>query len=217
MDKFIETIFASPLANLFVITGLLLLVIAAVGNISSQIQPAKGGRIAAGILGSILVCIGLVMYSRASQPDPSTGEFSPPTVSPTSALPGAAASAVQSTAVPPVTVPSAASSTSSFHVVEVFLRADPFDYVGPCPVAVTFSGRISAVGGSGRVSYKFLRSDGASAPVQTLSFTSPGSQDLNETWTLGGAGFNYSGWQSLHIFEPEEMTSEQAHFRIQCQ
>src|SRR5580658_4549329 len=42
-----------------------------------------------------------------------------------------------------------------FRVVEAILRADPFNYSGPCPVTIKFTGRISTAGGSGVVSYKF--------------------------------------------------------------
>lgn len=105
----------------------------------------------------------------------------------------------------------------SFSVVEALLRADPFDYVGPSPVTIKFTGRISVVGGGGTVSYKFLRSDGASAPIETLHFDGPGSRDVSTTWRLGGPGFTYSGWQSIKILEPQEMESERANFNIRCE
>jgi len=105
----------------------------------------------------------------------------------------------------------------SFRVVEAFLRADPFDYVGPSPVTIKFTGRISVVGGGGTVSYKFLRSDGASAPIETLHFDGPGSRDVSTTWRLGGPGLTYSGWQSIKILEPQEMESERANFKIRCE
>jgi hypothetical protein len=101
-------------------------------------------------------------------------------------------------------------------VTEAFLQADPVDYVGSCPVRITFSGRIS-VDGSGNVSYQFLRSDGASAPIQTISFDGPGSQDISTTWDLGGAGEAFSGWESIEITDPQMLTSNQASFNIQCQ
>jgi hypothetical protein len=101
-------------------------------------------------------------------------------------------------------------------VTDVFLQADPFDYTGSCPVRITFSGRIS-VDGSGSVSYQFLRSDGASAPIQTISFGGPGSQDISTTWDLGGAGEIYSGWESIQILDPQALTSNQATFNLQCQ
>lgn len=117
---------------------------------------------------------------------------------------------------PPAPAQSSTGPTD-FRVVEVILRADPAEYVGPCPVTITFSGRISVAGGGGTVSYKFLRNDGASAPVQTLVFDSPGSKDVMDTWTLGGDSLqSYSGWQAIQIFDPEERTSNEAAFSITC-
>jgi hypothetical protein len=100
-----------------------------------------------------------------------------------------------------------------FRVVETFLRADPFNYDGPCPVTIKFSGRISVAGGSGTVAYKILRSDGASAPVKSITFSGPGGQDLESTWQLGAS---YSGWQQIQILDPAEEVSEKAEFTIQC-
>lgn len=109
--------------------------------------------------------------------------------------------------------------SAGFRVVEARLRADPFDHTGPCPVEISFSGRISVAGGAGTVSYKFLRSDGASAPVQTINFDEPGSKKVSATWRLGAATprFNpYKGWQAIKIFDPREMESNKAHFTIRC-
>jgi hypothetical protein len=102
------------------------------------------------------------------------------------------------------------------YIVETNLRADPSNYMGSCPTTITFSGRISVAGGSGTVSYKFIRSDGASAPVQTLNFASPGSRDIQTTWTLGGTGQTYSGWEAIQIFDPVQQQSNHATFRIAC-
>lgn len=105
---------------------------------------------------------------------------------------------------------------AGFRVVEVLLRADPAEYVGPCPVRITFSGRVSVAGGSGTVAYKFLRSDGASGQVKTLTFDGPGTQAIEETWTLGAAGRTYSNWEAVQILDPDEVTSDKATFRITC-
>jgi len=115
---------------------------------------------------------------------------------------------------PPEVDPEETGNASLFRVVETLIRADPSDYEGPCPFTITFSGRISVAGGDGQVSYKFIRSDGASAPVRTLQYASPGSQNVSTTWQLGRS---YSGWQAIQIFDPEEMESERAQFRITCQ
>jgi len=112
-----------------------------------------------------------------------------------------------------------AQANSNFRIVEVFLRADPFNYEGPCPVKIVFSGRISVAGGSGTVSYKFLRSDGALAPVQSIHFNEPGSKKITNTWTLGAATPRfqpYSGWQAIQTFDPVESQSQKASFNIHC-
>jgi hypothetical protein len=206
MDKIVQIIFASPVVNLFIVAGLVFVGIAIVGNISGKIQPGRTGRIVSGVFGLILLGAGLAMYST-------------PTSTPSANAPASQADTgtmdtqQKESASSPVTNPPA---PSGFRVVEAILRADPFDYTGTCPVVITFSGRISAVGG-GRVSYKFLRNDGASAPVETLTFDAPGSKDVSTTWTLGGPGDAYAGWQAIQILEPQELTSAQATFAIQCQ
>jgi len=106
--------------------------------------------------------------------------------------------------------------SAGFRVIESFLRADPFDFSGSCPVMITFSGRISVAGGGGTVSYKWIRNDGASAPVETLMFAGPGSKEISTTWYIGASGMTYSGWQAIEIFDPQSLISEHADFKIQC-
>jgi hypothetical protein len=160
-------------------------------------------RILSVVLGIALIGSGIWL---SSPPAPSLTPIASPTavIEPTFAVTSIAPAI-------PTQVP------ASFRIVETFLRADPFDYVGTCPVTITFSGRISVAGGSGTVSYKFLRSDGASAPIQTLNFNGSGSQDISETWQIAGSGMNYSGWEAIQIFDPQQMTSDRANFKIQCQ
>lgn len=106
-----------------------------------------------------------------------------------------------------------------FRVVETLLRADPFEHDGPCPVTITFRGRISTAGGAGTVTYRFLRNDGASAPVEALSFDGPGSKSIGTTWTLGAVlpVFQpYEGWQAIELLDPVEQESPKARFRLYC-
>lgn len=144
---------------------------------------------------------------------PGTAHPSSPvqTGEPTEPSPTASPATASPTAAPPERT-----ASQGFRVVEVFVRADPFNYTGTCPVTITFSGRISVAGGGGTVSFRFFRSDGASAPVQALKFDGPGSKDVRDTWTLGGAGERYSGWEAIQIYDPNDMRSGQATFAIQC-
>jgi hypothetical protein len=69
MEELVMTIFASPLANLFIVAGLVFLGVAVIGDISGKIQPGKNGRIFSGLLGIVLMGMGLMMYS----PEPLLG------------------------------------------------------------------------------------------------------------------------------------------------
>jgi hypothetical protein len=61
MDEIIKSVLSAPSATLFIISGILFLFIAVVGNISGKIQPDVKGRIASGFLGLSFVFIGLAM------------------------------------------------------------------------------------------------------------------------------------------------------------
>jgi hypothetical protein len=103
---------------------------------------------------------------------------------------------------------------AKFRVVNVILRADPANYNGPCPVTINFRGRIEAADGPGSVSYKFLRSDSADAPVSSASFAGTGNQAVFSSWSLGRT---YSGWQQVQILDPGNLTSANADFSVHCQ
>ncbi len=107
-------------------------------------------------------------------------------------------------------------SSQPFQVTAVSFAASPTKYEGPCPGVIKFSGTIT-VNGKGTVRYTFLRSDGATAPVSTISFDGPGSKRVGTTWTLGGAALpHYSGWEALKILSPNEMVSDKAGFELIC-
>ncbi len=74
--ELVKTLLESPVANLFMVAGLVFLGIAVVGDISGKIQPGKTGRILSGLLGIVLVSSGLMMYSR----QPPTGSVVPTNV-----------------------------------------------------------------------------------------------------------------------------------------
>jgi hypothetical protein len=121
-----------------------------------------------------------------------------------------AISAANSAAVVP-----ADTASLPLRVLGATLSAQPADYHGRCPTIITFRGRIHATGGRGRVSYRFLRSDEAVAPIQTVEVDRPISH-LETTWTLGGPTETFEGWQALQILEPQAVTSVPARFRIRC-
>jgi hypothetical protein len=141
---------------------------------------------------------------------------SPDAVRPSDAPPPPAA--VVATPASPSREPAAVESPAAgpLRVVEVTLRAEPADYSGPCPGRITFRGAIRTAGGGGRVSYRFTRSDNATAPVQTLEVASASTGEVETSWTLGARGWILEGWQALQILEPQPLTSAPARFRFQC-
>jgi len=156
--------------------------------------------------------------SASPSPKPSAssgvnGSWAPLPSSP--ALP----SAGRSRAPPPASRPlrtAPTSSPQSFQAEVDVIRADPYTGTVTCPVTVTFTARISVTQGGGLVSYRWMRSDGASAPVQTLTFGQPGSQDITETWSLGAPGETLSQWEAVQLLSPASVASQQAAFNLTC-
>ncbi|MBC1224840.1 hypothetical protein GNF10_30265 [Nostoc sp. UCD121] len=155
----------------------------------------------------------VVQTPSVVQTTPPVVQTTPPVVQ-TPSVVQTTPSVVQTTP-PVVQTPSVVQTTPPlrFRVVELLLRAEPFNYEGSCPATIKFFGRISVARGNGTVSYKFIRSDGASAPVKTINFSGASSQDVETSWSLGKS---YSGWQQIQIFDPVEQLSSKAEFKIQC-
>jgi hypothetical protein len=107
-------------------------------------------------------------------------------------------------ALPPVIVTHAAAT------------ANPQHYVGTCPGVIHFRGAIT-VRRPTTVRYRWTRSDGATAPIQSLTFTAPGTKTVADTWTLGGASLpHYSGWEAVSVLVPNALTSNHANFTLRC-
>jgi hypothetical protein len=67
--------------------------------------------------------------------------------------------------------------------------------------------------GAGTVTYMWERSDGSIAPVSSITFNGPDSQTVTTTWTLSAS---YAGWEQLHVLTPNDVTSNQARFTLDC-
>lgn len=99
------------------------------------------------------------------------------------------------------------------------LAVAPVASTGPCPAVFTFKGTIATSNWSPtalrRVQYKFIRSDGANGPIQTLSFptVAGGVRAVSTTWTLGAT---YGGWEAIQILYPQNVQSNKAAFRLAC-
>ena len=119
---------------------------------------------------------------------------------------------VQQAAAQPNTAP-------NFRVIGAKLEADPKRYEGVCPTTIKFHGSIET-NGPGVVKYIFERSDGATDTiVKSVTFTvAPYHLAIpDDTWTLGGPGMDYHGWERIKILSPNAgFLSNKAEFHIKC-
>jgi hypothetical protein len=115
--------------------------------------------------------------------------------------------------------PQSHAQPTNFAVIGAKLEADPRVYEGPCPTTIKFHGSIET-NGPGTVKYIFERSDGAiDTIVKTVTFVAPPFHQAipDTTWTLGGPGFTYTGWERIKILAPNAgFLSNQAPFKVTC-
>ena len=93
-------------------------------------------------------------------------------------------------------------------------EATPSLYSGPCPVTIKLSSQITVADGRGILSYTWIRNDGASGPIESLIFDSPGTKRVTTDWLLGSSG---TRWMALKVIEPYELISDHIDFVIECQ
>ena len=85
-------------------------------------------------------------------------------------------------------------------------------HAGSCPFMFKFTGKIVS-NSPGVVKYKWIRSDGAIAPVQTLVFRERGARLVQDTWQIGR---DYKGWEAVRILAPNPLASNPAKFELLC-
>ena len=98
------------------------------------------------------------------------------------------------------------------------LNVTPAHFKGKCPKEFKFNGRITVSGVTDPVTikYKFVRSDGATAAEQELTFEKNGTQKVTDTWQLGGAGERFRGWEELIVTQPMQHKCGRANFTLMC-
>jgi hypothetical protein len=97
-------------------------------------------------------------------------------------------------------------------VIKVTAAVNPPEYSGKCPKRFEFFGEIT-VNKPGVVKYKWIRSDRAIAPVQTLGFRTPGTKRVTSYWQIGAPGEH---WEAIEILAPNKMKSNKAVFKLKC-
>lgn len=101
-------------------------------------------------------------------------------------------------------------------VVNIETSVDPTSS-DACNKVFTFTSKIYTNAAT-TVTYKWLRSDGATGSVQTLTFTSGGMQTVSEQWSLGplSASSHMNGWERIEIVTPNSTLGNQAPFTLSC-
>lgn len=70
MDELVKGVFTAPLATLFIISGMIFLLIAVIGNISGRIEPGLKARIISGVFGLGFILVGILMHVMQSGLNP---------------------------------------------------------------------------------------------------------------------------------------------------
>jgi hypothetical protein len=100
--------------------------------------------------------------------------------------------------------------------IKASLTLDSSNPSGICTSEVAFKGTITSEK-PGKVQYKFIRSDGAILPVETLEFNASATKEITSKWNLNGSFKpEYAGWQAIRIVYPEEFESGKADFSFTC-
>jgi hypothetical protein len=104
------------------------------------------------------------------------------------------------------------SAVPTFNVTSVYTTAEPPSFTGTCPTTVNFYADIT-VNGPGTVTYKWESSNSAGEPIQSIYFSGAGSQIVSSWWQVDTSG---SYWVRVHVYTPNETTSNQASFTVSC-
>lgn len=104
-------------------------------------------------------------------------------------------------------------SYDAFRVTQVQVSVNPPSHTGACPHTFNFTGLITT-NGAGTVQYRWVRSDGATGPVETVIFREAGNKPVLSSWQIGRT---FSGWKKLEILNPNPLLSNQVNFTLNCQ
>jgi serine/threonine-protein kinase len=110
------------------------------------------------------------------------------------------------------------SATPPTHTLATFgatVTANPPVAISACatPTTFTYSADLTATA-AGTVSYKWVYSTGKSGPVQTATFTAPGTQKIS-----GGAVQTKTastGWAAIQMVSPSTVLSNKATYQLTC-
>ncbi len=173
--------------------------------------------IAAGVLGAGILLGGAFVLGRQTAgtptPTPTIAETPTPTLEGT---PSPSPSPTKSPTATPTQKPtSTPTPTPTPGVVNIEASVTPTTS-DACTKKFDFSAKIYTNAGM-TVKYKWLRSDGAASPEQTLTYTEAGMQTVTSDWTLArNSGESFNGWKRIEITSPGSALSNKAEFTLTC-
>lgn len=98
-------------------------------------------------------------------------------------------------------------------VNRVQVQADPSNSIQICPGTVNFTAIVDVHGVRRPISYRWVRSDGATSEVMSAE---PGNGDstvqLTDAWRIGAPGETVTGWARLDIMAPPLLQTNSASF-----
>jgi len=122
----------------------------------------------------------------------------------------------------PAALALASPPAEALSVTSVGLAVSPAASEGPCPVELTFTGKV-VLNGRGNFTYKWERGDGAidSTAPHTGVYDGVNPAVVTTTWTLGAATSMFHPYdparstETIHILSPTDV-SKTAQFRLDC-
>lgn len=99
---------------------------------------------------------------------------------------------------------------SYFAVRSVVITASPATFSGVCPTTITVTGTLT-VNKAGTVKYHFVRSDGSTSDIKTLTFTAGGSQAITDSYSA-----SVSGYDTVYIDDPNHQSIGSAAYSLTC-
>ena len=223
ISELLEFLNQSDTSDDLVVAGLVFLFVAVAGNISGKLEPGRVGRIAAGMLGSILLISGILLgVGMGSTPTP---EATPPSdlVDGSQAVDsGRTSTPARGTTVPSTEPPPTETETpdDDVRVHSVSIVDIEQETTGACPYTMSVTGQIEIIG-SGPISYEFVRSNGETSNLRSTQFATSGT--VRDTWTFDAAERepSISGssgrWVALKITEPTEVMSAKMENSVECE
>ncbi|HEX7364673.1 MAG TPA: hypothetical protein VF366_05865 [Dehalococcoidia bacterium] len=111
-----------------------------------------------------------------------------------------------------VTVFVSGTPTPAFSVISATASVNPPFVNAECPTNI-YSEAVITVNGAGTVSYRWEDSEGGIKPTENIYFSSAGSQSVGTWWPIGLSG---TFWIRLHVLSPNDTSSNQASFTLNC-